>query len=404
MPATMTYPATDDRSRPTSGAEDILFEHAPPLAVQEWLGLARPRALNVGRRALLLALVGWAPLFLFALLQSLWLRADHLTPLLWETGVHARYLAAVPLLILAEAWCVPQLNKIAQHFAKSGMLGPHDHIRFADALASTRARLQSRTAEMLAFAIAYLIVLTTILSYQGQPLPAWATSPGLTPVFSPAGWWHMLVSLPLLLVLIFGWMWRLALWTRLLWLIARLDLRLVASHPDHCAGLGFLGQSLRAFAPVALAISTIAAGRSAHMVLTGAGFPTPQLLFNVCLAVALVVLFVAPLFVFTPILMRAWRRGALLYGALADEVGHAFERKWLDARKEDRRDSLQAVDFSAVNDLYAVVANVHSIRMVPVDIRDLITLVVAILLPFVPVALLAFPLDQIWSAIKSLLL
>lgn len=404
MPATMTYPAADDRGRPTNGAEDTLFEHAPPLAVQEWLGLAKPHALNVGRRAVLLALIGWAPLFLFALLQSLWLRADHLTPLLWETGVHARYLAAVPILVLAEAWCVPQLNAIAQNFMKTGMVGPHDRTRFAHALSSTRALLQSRTAEVAAFAIAYLIVLGTVLSYQGQPLPAWATSAGVTPLFSPAGWWHMLVSLPLLLVLIFGWIWRLALWTRLLWLIARLDLHLVASHPDHAAGLGFLGQSLRAFSPVTLAISAIAAGRSAHLVLMGSGLPTPQLMFNVGLALALVALFVAPLFVFTPILTRAWRRGALLYGALAEEVGHAFERKWLDGRKEDRRDSLQAVDFSAVNDLYAVVANVHGIRFVPVDIRDLITLVVAILLPFVPVALLAFPLDQIWAAAKSLLL
>ena len=65
---------------------------------------------------------------------------------------------------------------------------------------------------------------------------------------------------------------------------------------------------------------------------------------------------------------------------------------------------LEKPDFSTVNDLYAVVANVHSIRFVPVDIKDLIMLAAAILLPFVPVVLLAFPLDEIWNYIGSLLL
>jgi hypothetical protein len=366
--------------------------------------LAKPSALNVGRRALLLALIAWAPLVLLALVQSLWLRADHITPILSQVGVHARYLAAVPLLILAEAWCVPQLNATTRHFVDSGIVSQHDRGRFDEALASTRSLLKSPSAELAVFGFAYLIVLATILSYQRDEMPSWAVSGGITPIFSPAGWWHMLVSLPVLLVLIFGWLWRLALWTRLLCLISRLDLRLVASHPDHAAGLGFLGQSLRAFTPVALAIAAIAAGRSAYLVLSGSGLPTPQLLFNVGLALVLMALFVAPLLAFTPTLTRVWRRGALAYGGLADLIGHAFEHKWLNATQDNRRTALDKPDFSAVNDLYAVVTNVYSIRFVPVDIKDLIMLAAAILLPFMPVALLAFPLDEIWTSIGRLLL
>lgn len=404
MSATLTYPAADGQNRTITSAENaVLFEHAPPLGVQQWLGLAKPPALNVGRRACLLALIGWIPLVLFALLQSLWLNADHVTPFLSQVGVHARYLAAVPLLVLAEAWCVPQINAIVRHFFESGMVRQQDRGQFADALSSTRAGLQSRGAEIAVFAFAYLIVLATILSYQREDLPAWAASSGITPVFSPAGWWHMLVSLPLLLVLTFGWLWRLALWARLLWLISRLDLQLVASHPDHAAGLGFLGQSVRAFSAVALALTTVSAGRSAYLVLSGSGLPTPQLMFNVGLALVLVTLFVAPLLAFTPRLMRVWRNGALLYGDLADKVGHAFEQKWL-AASENRGNPLEKSDFSAVNDLYAVVGNVHAIRFVPVDIKDLIVLAAAILLPFVPVVLLAFPLDEIWTSVGKLLL
>jgi hypothetical protein len=225
----------------------------------------------------------------------------------------------------------------------------------------------------------------------------------VTPIYSLAGWWHTLVSLPLMLALILGWLWRLALWARLLWLISRLRLRLVASHPDHCAGLAFLGQSLRAFAIVALALATIAAGRSAYLVLSGGGLPTPYLYFNVGLMLLVIAMLVAPLFVFMPTLMQVRRRGTFEYGALADRAGHSFEEQWLHGSKVGPS-ALKEPDFSATTDLYSIVANVHAIRFVPADVKDFAALAGAMLLPFLPVVLLAFPLDVIWSHIKSLLL
>jgi hypothetical protein len=387
---------------PPVAGRDVLFEYAPPVGVQRRLGLVTPDNLNIRRRALLLALLGWAPLFLLAILQSVWLQTDDLTPLLRQIGVHARYLVAVPLLVLAEAVCAPQLNAIVRNFVSSGIVGERDRGRLGAAVASTYRLLQEPVAELLVIALAYLIVVAALLSHPADQLPAWAGSGGITPVYSPAGWWHTLVSLPLLLTLTLGWMWRLAVWTRLLWKISRLELKLVASHPDHCAGLAFLGQSVRAFAIVALALAAVVAGRSAQIVLDGGGLPTPHLWLNIGLIVALAALFVAPLLVFTPVLMRAWRRGALEYGALAEGVGQAFERKWLGARKTDQ-DVLGQPDFSATTDLYQVVSNVYAIRFLPVGLKDLAMLVVAMLLPFVPVLLLAFPTDVIWAHARSLL-
>jgi hypothetical protein len=204
-------------------------------------------------------------------------------------------------------------------------------------------------------------------------------------------------------MLVLGWLWRLALWARLLWLISRLDLRLVASHPDHAAGLSFLGQSVRAFAIVALAFATVIAGRSAHVVLSGSGLPTPQFAFNIGLMIAIMALFVAPLAVFTPTLAQVWRRGVLDYGALAERVGEAFERKWLGRGEALDKSALERPDFSATTDLYQVAANVYAIRFIPLDLKDLIVLAAAMLLPFIPVVLLAFPMNVIWAQTKSLL-
>ena len=403
MPATMRVATPSSGIRPTNGEDEPLFEHAPPLAVQRLLGLVGAGNFNVKRRALLVALIAWLPLVLLTILQSLWTRADTVTSLAWETGVHARYLLAAPLLVLAEAVCAPRLNTIARHFVDSGIVGERDRTSFQDAVASTRRLLVSPAAEIVVIALAYLVAIGSAWSYAPDQLPAWAQSAAGVPRYSLAGWWHTLASLPLLLMLIFGWFWRLALWTRLLWCISRFDLRLVASHPDHCAGLGFLSQSVRAFAIVATALAVIVAGRSAHIVLGGGGLPTQHFYFNIGLLVAVLALFVAPLLVFAPVMLSVWQSGTFTYGALADRVGHAFERKWFDGNKIEP-DALEKPDFSATTDLYAIVANVEAMRFVPVDLKALISLAVAMVLPFVPVVLMAFPLEEIWKHIKSLLL
>jgi hypothetical protein len=379
----------------------IQFAHAPPTGVQRWLGLVEPNELHIGRRALLVVLIGWLPLVLLTFAQALLSGGAGITSLFLETGAHARYLAAAPLLIIAEAQCAAYLGATVRYFVEAQLVPAGRRDEFDAAVASTRRLLDSPAVEIVVFAIAYLASVLTTLSYAHDQVPAWHRSAGITPGYSAAGWWHVLVSLPLLLVLIFGWLWRLALWARLLWLISRLDLRLMASHPDHAAGLGFVGHSLSAFSIVGLALASIAAGRSAHFVLLGGAVPTSNLLFNAGFLVFLLALFVAPLLVFAPTLLRAWRRGTMEYGTLAARVGEEFESKWLNRGNIDRA-ALEKPDFSATTDLHSVVSNVYAIRFVPVDLKNLIALAVALVIPFGPVLLLAIPVSTILQSLQKL--
>jgi hypothetical protein len=84
-------------------------------------------------------------------------------------------------------------------------------------------------------------------------------------------------------------------------------------------------------------------------------------------------------------------------------VGEAFEAKWLARDGRVDQAALEKPDFSATADLYSVAGNVHSMRFVPVDIKDLIAITVALLLPFVPVVLLAIPIDVVWSSLQKML-
>jgi hypothetical protein len=116
-----------------------------------------------------------------------------------------------------------------------------------------------------------------------------------------------------------------------------------------------------------------------------------------------VLLFNAPLAVFTGSLLRTWRRGVFEYGALADEFGRQFERRWLAREAPVNEGILERPDFSAATDLYQVVDRVHEMGLLPVDLMSVGILTIATLLPFVPVVLMAVPFDVIVSALASLL-
>jgi hypothetical protein len=116
-----------------------------------------------------------------------------------------------------------------------------------------------------------------------------------------------------------------------------------------------------------------------------------------------VAMFTAPLFVFMPILMRAWRWGALEYGALADRIGTEFEKKWLGPADQAKKPPLDKGDFSTTIDLYSLAANVYALRLVPIDLKSVIVLGTAALLPFVPVVFLALPAKEILSGLQKLL-
>jgi hypothetical protein len=404
QPASPHLGNSQEEDRAKDKNEDAkLFENGPPLEIQRQIGLIKGENLNVGRRAALVILVGWVPLVLLSAAQSVLLHTDSNMSLAWEIGAHARYLVAAPLLIVAERGCASRLSEIVRNFIDSGIVREDDRRTFDLAIASTRSWLTSRALEIAVVAVAYIIVAATIWSTPIEQVPAWHKTGGIAPVYSPAGWWHMLCSLPLLLILLLGWLVRLGLWVRLLWLISRLNLRLVASHPDHAAGLAFVGHSVRGFSAVALALTTIAAGKSAHTVLLGGTLPTPYLVFNIGFILGIAVIFTAPLLIFSPAMMNVLRHAVLQYGTLADQVGVAFEDKWLGRSRVDET-ILQQPDFSATTDLYGVIANIYAMRPVPIDFMSLAMFVVVMLLPFIPVVLLVVPIDQVFAALKSLLL
>jgi hypothetical protein len=376
-----------------------LFEGGPPNGVQRLLHLARRRGPDVIRRSIAMFVLGWAVPFLLVVVRSALGEVEPILSFLSDFAVHSRSFVAAPALVFAETICGPRLTVIACHFVDSGLVPPSERPRFEAAVRSTVRLRDAPVAEFMVAFLAYGIVYLVIKS--GAKLPDWQiNATGTAGPLSLAGWWHSLVSVPLLLFLILGWFWRVGLWMRFLWLVSRIELRLIPAHPDQAGGLQFVGHSLRAFGIVGFGFGTVVAGTLANKVAQGA---SPLVCKNAAIALAafVVTLFGSPLLVFMRNLVSAWRKGILRYGGLADRLGREFEGKWLD--ETDPGPTLEVPDFSAAVDLYSVVGNAYQMRFVPIDYGSLVLLVIATLSPFVPVLILALPFEVIVDGLANLL-
>lgn len=384
--------------------DNPIFDGGPFPHFQKGLGLFRPAGLRTSSRATTVVVLGWGVLVVIALVESL-ATPGTLRSFLQDFAVHGRSLIAAPLFIIAESVSLPRLERVASHFCQAGIVTGQDRPEFERAIASTRRLINSGLAEVVAILLAYLFAVFMIRYVLISVfLPFWRLSHNSGyPPFSWAGWWQVLVSLPLLLILFFGWVWRAVLWGRFLVKVSRLDLQLIAAHPDGAAGLKFIENTLFAFMPVAFTLGIVAAASVANRVIIGEMSlselqrPILGLTGFVCL------LFVSPLMIFSLTLLWQKRLGVLSYGALAHLLGRQFERKWLDPNHAVSDEALEAPDFSATTDLYQIVSNVHQINGLPFDLSSLISLLVVTLLPFLPVALLSVPLDTILREVAKLL-
>lgn len=371
------------------------------VTLQRRLGIPGAAPHGVWREVVWAIGIGWLPLAIISLAQSRLQPGAGFEAFVADRGLQCRALLAAPVLILGRASAYPRLSGICNQFLDADIITPRDRPAFEAAIASTQRLEASRWALIAAILVAYSLIVGLVVS--DPALPAWHVGPTAWRLpFSPAGWWHVLVSLPMLIVLLLSWFWRLVLWARLLWLASCSGLDLVPPHPDRSAGLRFVGYSVRAFAPVGFALGVIIAGALANSVARQELPLTTYRNVGVGLLAFVVIVFSAPLFVFVRPLTVAWQRGIRDYGTLAHGLGQGFQRKWLTGGKPDIP-ALAQPDFSALNDLYQSTGTVYTIRVVPIDPQSILLLAASTVLPILVVAASSLPLDVVGGFIKGLL-
>jgi hypothetical protein len=220
---------------------------------------------------------------------------------------------------------------------------------------------------------------------------------------SHAGWWFGLVSAPLFRFLLFRWLWRMLVWAWLLRQISRLNLVLMSTHPDKAAGLGFLSEGQLGFSSIAFAGSVVIAAQVCNAIAyEGATLDgLKYVILGYCAFI--VILLLSPLLLMIPKLYHVRKQGLLEYGVLAADYTRMFESKWLHGRHPSGEALLGSPDIQSLADLNNSYGVVREMAIMPIDRRTLIGLVLATLLPMVPVLLLATPADELIKTVLRLL-
>jgi hypothetical protein len=320
---------------------------------------------NLTYQILLAVLIAWAPLLIITACKGLALGSTVQIPFLLDFVQHARFLVALPCAIALGKFVNPRVSKVLNTFLSTGVVSSKDFIRFENAISRARRLTSSMIPELVILVLVYAYPSFGLHRQVATGMSSWhhpyiAAS---IPETASRGWF-LWVSMPLLLFTWFLWAWRLSVWAYLLFRISRLDLRLIATHPDRAGGLGFVHIGMRRFSVLVFAISSIlCASIGEEILFKGASLHSYELelalFFVLCLAVIL-----GPLFAFTPILIRAKLENWGRYGSLASSYVQGFDEKWTSQSGHSREDLLGTPDMQSLADLsnsYAVITEMRTI-------------------------------------------
>ena len=191
-------------------------------------------------------LITWLPLLLLSTWEGRAWRGDVEVPFLLNAEVHARFLLALPLLMLAELTVHLRMRRLLAQFVARDLIPDADRPRVDAAIGSAMRLRNSLAAELLLIVLIFGlgIPLRNYIAVDASTWTAGSAAGGGSGFanLSLAGWWHALVSLPIFQFLLVRWYFRMFIWTRFLWQVSRIELKLVPTHPDRVGGLGFLAQ------------------------------------------------------------------------------------------------------------------------------------------------------------------
>ena len=360
----------------------------------------------VRRRIVAISLLAWLPLLVLAALGGRAWGSGVRVPFLADIEVHVRFLLALPLLIAAELVVHQRMRPIIRQFLERDLIAESSRQKFDAARQSALRLRNSVAAEVVLIAIVYVVGVGYLWPRYGLlDLATWYGTPvDGRPRLSAAGWWLVYVSVPLFQFMLLRWYFRLLVWTRFLWQVARCELRLVPTHPDRAGGLGFLWGIVPAFAPLLAAHGALLAGLMANQI-----FYQGRQLPDFKVEIAVIVLFLlaivlGPLLLFAPHLAAARRAGMREYGTLAQRYAREFDDKWLRNGAAAGEPLLGSADIQSLADLGNSFEIVQGMSVVPFTRSTAVRLAVITLLPVAPLLLTMVSLEELLRQLLKVVL
>ncbi|MBX9688821.1 MAG: hypothetical protein K2X27_19085 [Candidatus Obscuribacterales bacterium] len=374
-----------------------LLSGGPLYTLMVKAGIAKPGLTGIRLRILLSIAISWIPLALLTIAEGSFANSSLKVPFLYDFAEWCRFLFALPLLIVAEYLIEPWLAQVIAHCR--GLIETTDLEKFNEYVKAALKSRDSVPVELVLVLLAFIrphfgdMMLSSKISTWHTVNTAGGEKAAL------AFLWYLFVAKPLIVLLWFRWLWKYAIWCRLLYRISKLDLRVMPTHPDRMGGLGFISVGQSRFAIIYFGFATVVASYlGEEIVFNGASLESFQYVILAIVMIGLIV-FLTPCLAFSPKLVDGKRRGLLQYTELADRYTKEFHDKWILGKRKADEELLGSGDIQSLADLGNSYEIVQSMSGVIISKSTVMAYVVASLLPFSPLLLTIYPFNEILARI-----
>ncbi|HTL35302.1 MAG TPA: hypothetical protein VL326_19370 [Kofleriaceae bacterium] len=369
------------------------FVHGPFVDVGRRLHLTRR---DQTPRAWALVAIAWCPLAVSALISiCLGHEPDRL---LRDVSLHARLLVALPILILGDRVLARRCHMAVERLYGEDIVDP----AALDPIISRAERMRDLRAALLVMVVVALAIgQLTLWRFGGAGI---VTARGSHFEVSFARIWYTLIALPMVNLLLLHWLWQWTIWSYVVIKVARLELRLVATHPDGAGGIGFVAAPINPFALSLAGVMTVLSSSWANQILLGT-----ETLQSFIPGFVVVVLFsfafaCGPFLAYVPVLANLRVTHALRYSELALHYTQGFHAKWVEAGPRKTSELLGTADIQSLNDLIGAYGSLVTTRVVPVNKTKLLALAAALVVPVLPLSIVTMSIDEVLMRLGKMLL
>lgn len=372
--------------------------------LQKRFRLLREDALRSTRRAILFVGLAWGVPLLLSLFDGRAFGPAAEGPYLLGLGAWARFFIAVGLFLLMEKQVEERLRRLLRQFVRAPLLAPESFEAAAQTVTHALKRRDSAAAEVVCVILAVAVTIASAFHMLDVHTSSWvvmSTTQGKS--FTAAGWWAVVVSSPIFWFLLFRWLWRLIVWSLLLRALARLELRLVSTHPDGYGGLGFVGRYPNAYASFVFALSCVAGAALAES-LTNSGMTATTYGYVMVAWLAIVFALLAfPLQAFSKTLANLKEQTLLASSAQATRHHRAAERALL-GRNIAAPDGAEPDVAEDIPDPSKTFATTRKLTTILFSRTALLPVASAALLPLVAAGATQLPVKELIGVVKRILL
>jgi hypothetical protein len=369
------------------------------------LRLVEPNQYHPWRSVALFSGLTWLPLLILTSIEGTLAGGSVEITFIKDPVPHSRFLIALPLLIFADIIIDPYIAGIIKYFQTSGLVPDEEKALLNKTLDRLTRRKNMAGVDVvlliLAFGLVWILKFKFGTTSLDVSLSSWiSTNVDGVEELTAAGWWLVLLSIPLIQLIFYRWLWRLVIWISFLNHLSRIRLRLQPTHPDQVGGLGILSGGQTSFGVIftssAILISSIFASEIIY-----SGNELAYMYFEILgfILICFTILTV-PLYTFARQLSDAKRIGLQNLNVIGYLLSEGFYSKWIQGKAEKSHGELVAgTDPSILVDYIAVYETVSSMRLIPLNRQRVIQLLLTLAVPFLPLILTEFHIKELLTKI-----